>query len=136
MPLDPVQRAEQLGATPISDGDVFSPPSFSEDFVSEQFPYMNGKVSLRFPTFGDDVEIARLSAMDGHTLQAVVFASLAVCIDQAPAAWWRKVPNSDKPVLSLAKLHDTASLVNLFTRWQTWRANFRQEIQGVPTPTR
>ena len=132
MPLEPSERAIQLGAPPITDADVFSPPSYSENFTSEQFPYMNGKVVLRLPSFGDDVEIARLSALDGQTVWSSVAASLSVCLETAPPAWYRKLPNLDKPILAIGRLHDSAGLINLYTRWQTWRANFRQGVPSEP----
>lgn len=137
---DVASRASQLGGPgsvpEILDGDIFKLPKFSEEFTSEAFPQVNGRVSLRYPSFGDEVEVERLAVMRGGTVLARAQATFVVCLETAPPCWWRPNPNAANnpgapPIPAPDRLPCSSDLVALWTRWIAWRDSFRG---GAPLP--
>lgn len=127
-------RAAQLGGPgsvpEIRDGDIFKLPVFEADFVSDAWPEANGPVRLRYPSFGDEVEIERLAVMSGGTLLARAYATFHVCLEAAPAKWWRPGAAPDAPpVPALDRLPCAPDLVGLWSKWLAWRGSFRS---GAP----
>lgn len=115
------------GSVPeILDGDIFKLPVFEAHFVSEAWPEANGTVRLRYPSFGDEVEIERLAVMKGGTLLARALATFQVCLESAPAKWWRPSPDPTLPPLPAPdRLPCAPDLVDLWTKWISWRGSFR-----------
>ena len=138
MPDNPIyERARQLGgpsAVPeLSDGDVFSLPVFEEVFDGGHWEKASGKVRLRYPTFGDEVEIERLSVINGGTLLARAQASIMVCLEAAPASWWRpSLKEGSDPFPAPDRLPCSPEVVGLFTRWIAWRDSFRRKDDAPP----
>lgn len=131
-------RASQLGGPgsvpPILDGDIFKLPVFSFDFVSAAWPEANGPVRLRYPSFGDEVEIERLAVLSGGTMLARAQATFVVCLEAAPPNWWRPHPNvatnpGAPPVPATDRLPCSPELVDLWSRWISWRDSFRSGSQ-------
>ena len=98
-------RASQLGgpdvSRPVSDSDFFKIPHYVEDFVSPRFPDFSGVLTLRFPSFGDEVDIDRLTLILGGTQSARVMAALQICLESAPPIWRseeRRVGKVSSPV--------------------------------------
>lgn len=127
-------RARQLGGPSvpvITDGDLFKLPVYEEDFAAGAWESASGRVVLRFPTFGDEVEIERLAVIHGGTLLARAQAALSVCLKAAPESWWMPAPNGSDPALpALHRLPCSPELVALWTRWITWRDSFRPTTPG------
>jgi hypothetical protein len=140
MTTDPqsiITRAAQLGGPgsvpEIADGDIFKLPKWGMDFVSEAFPQVNGRIELRFPSFGDEVEIERLAVMRGGTALARAQASFMVCLESAPACWWRPSPSlapGAPPVPAIDRLPCSPELVGAWQNWLIWRDSFRS---GAPS---
>lgn len=127
-PIPVLERAAQIGGPlpALADGDIFHLPRYEESFVSERFPSLNGRVALRFPTFGDEVEIERLSDLWGGTVLSRSQAALVVCLVAAPATWFRPGSGADqKPAVAVDRIPDSAALVHLVGRWIAWRDDFR-----------
>ena len=120
---------------PVADKDLFQVPDYAEDFVSERFPAFNGRVSLRFPSFGDEVEIDRLAVMLGGTNTGRILAALQICLVSAPASWWR--PNEKERRIEPApeRINDSPALIGLYARWTLWRDTFRVGDPGTDLPT-
>jgi hypothetical protein len=132
-----IERASQLGGpVPVlEDGDVFHLPVLTTEFVSERFPSLNGTVRLRFPAFGDELEIDRLAAIMGGTLLSRVNASFRTCLIGAPLKWFRPSSTSDvTPVLALERIPDSPALVALFGKWLEWRDSFRESVPASTAP--
>jgi hypothetical protein len=121
-------------ARPLSDNDLFHIPHYSEEFVSERFPVFSGKVSLRYPNFGDEVDIDRAALMLGGSNTARILAALQTCLEQAPASWWRPNEKDRTIVPALDRITDSPALLELYTRWIRWRDSFRIEPTG-PDPS-
>jgi hypothetical protein len=134
-----VSRAALLGGPgsipDVRDGDIFKLPVFEADFISEAWPETNGHVVLRYPCFGDEVEIERLAVMRGGTLLARALATFNVCLESAPARWWRPNPDPTRPpVPAPDRLPCPPDLVDLWTRWLAWRDSFRSRAAGEGAP--
>src|SRR5574340_402517 len=128
-------RTSQLGGPgsvpEILDGDIFKLPTFKADFVSEAWPEVNGPISLRYPSFGDEVEIERLTVMKGGTVLARALATFQVCLESGPSRWWRPNPDPSKPPLPAAdRLPCAPDLVGLWSSYLVWRDSFRSGAQG------
>ena len=128
-------RASQLGGPgsvpEILDGDIFKLPVFRADFVSSSWPETNGPVALRYPAFGDEVEIERLAVMKGDTVLARALATFQVCLESAPARWWRPNPDPMKsPMPAPDRLPCAPDLVGLWSSYLVWRDSFRSGAQG------
>jgi hypothetical protein len=124
-----LNRASQLGGPdvvrPVADGDFFKIPHFTEDFVSARFPDFNGRITLRYPSFGDEVDIDRLTLILGGTQVGRIMAALQTCLEAAPPIWWR--PNEQLRTIEPAidRFPDSPALLGLYTRWIKWRDSFR-----------
>jgi hypothetical protein len=127
------ERASQMGGPlPFTPDEIFKVPAFEEDVVSERFPEMNGKVRLRFPNVGDEIEISRITLAMGGTMDARVFAGITTCIEAAPGYWYAPPPQGElRPRLAVHRLLDFPALVGLYTRWISWRDSFRRIQQGA-----
>ena len=131
-------RASQLGGPgsvlPVADSDLFKVPPYVEDFVSERFPAFSGRVTLRFPTFGDEVAIDRLAIVLGGANTSRIMAALQICLEGAPASWWR--PNEEKRMVEPAidRINDSPALIGLYSRWTLWRDTFRVQPAGPGLP--
>lgn len=130
-------RASQLGGPgsvpAIADGDIFKLPKWGMDFASEAFPQVNGRIELRFPTFGDEVEIERLAVMRGGTALARAQASFVVCLESAPACWWRPSQSPTPgaaPIPAPDRLPCSPELVAAWQNWLVWRDSFRSGAPG------
>jgi len=128
-------RALQLGGpgsvAPIVDGDLFSLPLFEEAFDGGYWQKASGPVVMRYPTFGDEVEVERQTIMRGGTVLARAQAAIAVCLKSAPASWYRPDPmGGSTPVLALDRLPCSVELIGLFQRWLLWRDSFRRKDEG------
>lgn len=86
---------------------------------------MNGSVTLKFPTVGDDMRMERIQVAMGNRALAEVYATLAICITKAPASWYSIPDGAKVPVLNLERLPDTDALADLFLRFNKWRESFR-----------
>ena len=128
------ERAVQMGMPPLSPGAVLLAPVYQEEFVSEQFPEMNGPVRIRFSNIEDEILIAGDVAVDGGTLEARVYHSIRRCCEAAPKSWYSPGENDPTPVINLRKHYDFAELVALYTRWIKWRATFRRDNNPPNTP--
>ena len=131
-----IERARQLGgpsAVPdIVDGDIFSLPVFEEVFDAGPWEKASGTVRLRFPTFGDEVEIERLSMLNGGTSLARAQAAIFVCLAAAPASWFRPNPSQEAPLPAPDRLPCSVELIALYGRWILWRDSFRRKDAGLP----
>ena len=127
------ERASQMGGPPLFvSGDIFKLPLFEHTVVSERFPMVGGLVRMRYPNVGDEVEISRLTAVWGNTLEARIFAALSVCVTGAPASWYAEPrPNELAPRLAVERLLDFPALVEVYTAFILWRDSFRG---GQPRP--
>lgn len=121
------------GSVPeVTDGDLFKLPVFEDDFSGGFWKQASGKVILRYPTFGDEVEIERLSVMRGGTILARAQATLLVCLQAAPSTWWRANPTpGGDPLPAVDRLPCSVEIVGLFQRWLSWRDSFRIEDAGT-----
>jgi hypothetical protein len=104
-------RASQLGGPgsvlPVADQDLFKVPFYSENFISERFPAFSGTVTLRFPTFGDEVVIDRLALIMGGSNTARIMAACRpvwrglLLLGGGPtrrsASWSRRLTGSTTP---------------------------------------
>jgi len=128
-------RARQLGGPGvpvIADGDLFRLPVFEEEFSGGFWEAASGHVVLRFPTFGDEVEIERIAVIHGGTLLARAQAAISVCLKAAPESWWMPGKDGDSPLPALHRLPCSPELVALWTRWMAWRDSFRPK---TPSPS-
>lgn len=137
-PAEVRDRALQLGGPgsvpEVTDGDLFKLPVYEEDFSGGYWVKASGKVILRYPTFGDEVEIERLSVMRGGTILARAQATLLVCLQAAPSSWWRANPApSGDPLPAVDRLPCSVEIVGLFQRWLNWRDSFRVPDAGTAT---
>jgi hypothetical protein len=109
----------------LTDAELFKIPNYEEDFVSDRFPAFSGHIVLRFPSFGDEVEIDRLTIILGDSQTARILAALQTCLEGAPPAWWR--PNEIKRICvpAVDRVSDAPALLGLYTRWIKWRDSFR-----------
>jgi hypothetical protein len=129
-----ISRASQLGgpgsSLPLSDGDLFKIPNFEEDFVSERFPHFSGHISLRYPSFGDEVDIEAYALVMGGTVYARICAALSTCLESAPPSWW--APNPEKRTVdpAIGRITDSPALIGLYNRWIKWRDTFRVQPAG------
>ena len=124
---DPVLR-QAAGLEPllakVADKDILKTPRFEKDFESIPFPDLNGKVVMRYANVGDTLAIEALSLNGGRFAEAI--ATLQVCIDKAPASWYRAPKEGGTPVLDLAQVPDAEALVDLYQGYSSWRATFRR----------
>lgn len=127
-------RASQLGGpVPFCPDDLLKLPTYREEVLSKRHPIMNGEVVLRFPCVGDEVEISRLTARLGGTLEARIMAAFLVCVDVAPRSWYGPPPAGElTPTLAIGRLPDFPALVALYTRWIAWRDSFRDGCPEAP----
>lgn len=123
-----LDRARHLvggGLPPIQTPDLFTLPTFEDVVVSPRFPAMCGPISLRWPTWGDELEIERISGGLGPVSRA--FAHFQVLTVRAPGAFYR-APSQGEPqnklVLALAGLPDLEALIAVYRRFVAWRDNF------------
>ena len=122
-----LDRASQIGGPLPVPGSVLKIPFYEENIVSERFPEMNGRVRLRYPNIGDQLNIAEESQAHGNTGLARIIGHLKVCLETAPASWYRQEEGQAKPIVALERLYDSDLLVDLFTRWAEWRSSFRRD---------
>jgi hypothetical protein len=127
-PASIIERASQFGGpVSIPSGDVFKIPAYEEDYSSVNFPEESGRVRLRFPSVGDEIEISRLTMLNGGTMDARIFAAIFVCCEAGPARWFSKPKEGEvTPQLALSALYDFPGLIALYTRWIKWRDSFRR----------
>lgn len=109
--------------------DLFEMPTFTFDVESKsKIPgaeKMNGKVVMKFPNTGDDLDIERrLRALGGGNM-ANMFATLYVCIVKAPPSWYELKEGAKVPSLSLSRLPDDAVLADLYLAFTEWQRSFR-----------
>lgn len=124
---DPILR-EAAGLDPIlkavTDSDMLKAPAFTTAFNSPAFPALNGDITIRYATVGDTLKIEALSMGGGGFAEAI--ATLQICIDKAPASWYRPSTEGGKPpVLDLARIPDAEALVALYREFSIWRETFR-----------
>jgi hypothetical protein len=109
--------------------EIFAQPHF--DFVvksTSKIPKaqaMNGTVVLRYPNFGDDLRIERMHKLLGGGNLNLMFATLAVCIESAPASWYELQPGAREPNLNLERLKDREALADLYIAFSDWQRSFR-----------
>lgn len=138
---DALSRATSLVGLPaIPDDAAFKPPTFSHDFTSEMFPDFDGPIVLRYPTFGDEVEIERRSLLRGSGFMGRCLAYVEVCLKTAPAPWWRPAPGSDKdasllPLPAPDRILDSVALMGMVTKFLKWRDSFRNGVSPETGPT-
>jgi hypothetical protein len=129
-----ITRASQLGgpgsSQPVSDGDLFKIPNYEEDFVSDRFPHFNGHISLRYPSFGDEVDIEAYAMVMGGTAYARIHSALSTCLESAPPSWW--AANQAKRTVdpAIGRITDSPALIGLYNRWIKWRDTFRVGSAG------
>jgi hypothetical protein len=121
-------RVEKIDA-PIPVGAVFFTPIYEEEFVSEQFPEMNGLVKLEFPSVKKVCEISRIATLRGDTKEDRIIAGLEMCCVAAPNSWYSMPPGAQKPVLDLGKHFDFFALFQLYERWCSWQNSFRRKAE-------
>lgn len=125
---DPILR-EAAGLEPklakVSDRDILQGPVFEATFDSPAFPAYNGAVRMRYATVGDTLAIEALSLNGGRFAESI--ATLQVCIDSAPASWYRApAKEGGTPVLDLSRILDAEALVDLYRAYSDWRSAFRR----------
>lgn len=86
---------------------------------------MNGEVTLKMPSVGDEMRIERVTAALGDRQLAEVIATLGVCIVKAPVAWYSIPKGATTPALHLERLPDLEALADLYLRFNQWRRSFR-----------
>jgi hypothetical protein len=125
---DPILR-EAAGLEPkltkLADKDMLKPPVYEATFDSPAFPHLNGTVKVRYANVGDTLAIEALSLSGGRFAESI--ATLQVCIEAAPASWYREPEEGGKPVLDLSKILDVESLVDLYREYSSWRSTFRRK---------
>ncbi len=131
-----IESARQIGgpsAVPeIQDGDIFSLPLYKEEFLGGAWEKASGPVALRFPTFGDEVEIERLCLVNGGTTLARAQAAIYTCLASAPASWFRPNPTGGDPLPAPDRLPCSPELIGLYGRWILWRDSFRRKAEEAP----
>jgi hypothetical protein len=109
--------------------DIFAQPIFSFEVKStSKLPgaqAMNGLVTMRYPNFGDDLKIERMHKILGGGNLNLMFATLAVCIERAPATWYELVDGAREPGLNLDRLKDREALADLYIAFSDWQRSFR-----------
>lgn len=128
-----LNRASQLGGPgplPVFDEDLFKVPNFKTEMASDRFPEFNGGVTMRFPNFGDEIEIDRLTLLLGGTMVARISATFHVCLEAAPASWWRANEKSGQIEVAIDRIKDSAALVKVYQNFITWRDTFRVPMPG------
>lgn len=127
---DPILR-EAAGLDPgisaaLTAGEaLLSLPTFRYDFVSKNWPVLSGPIEVRYPTLADLVRIEAIAGSGGYT--AELFATLAVLIQKAPGAWYRKDPERADPVLDAGRIPDSSALSQLYLAYNAWREDFRKD---------
>lgn len=106
----------------LTAAEMIRPKVFEHQFKSP-WPEYEGQVVMHYPTLGEMLRIERM-AMGGETY-AELAATLAVCIDKAPAAWYRLPEGQTKPVLNLDAFQDSEGLLVLWRAYLDWRRLFR-----------
>lgn len=109
--------------------DLFEMPTFTFEVESKSKIHgaekMNGKVVMKFPNMGDDLDIERrLRALGGGSM-ANMYATLHTCIIKAPATWYELKAGSKTPTLNLSRLPDDAVLADLYLAFTDWQRSFR-----------
>jgi hypothetical protein len=112
------------GVAKVGDKDLVKAPRFESDFASPAFPHLDGRVTMRYANVGDTLAIEALSLNGGRFAEAI--ATLQVCIEIAPASWYRASVGGGVPVLDLSKIQDAEALVDLYQAYSGWRATFRR----------
>jgi hypothetical protein len=124
---DPILR-EAAGLDPrlakVGDKDILKAPRFESEFDSPGFPALSGKVTVRYANVGDTLAIEALSMGGGRFAEAI--ATLQVCVDSAPASWYRASKEGGIPSLDLSTILDAESLVDLYQAYSAWRSAFRR----------
>jgi hypothetical protein len=118
----------------LADGDIFKLPTWGFDFISEAWPQVNGRIELRYPSFGDEVAIERLAVMSGGTVLARAQAAFMVCLHSAPPCWWRPNPSQApdaQPLPAPDRLPCSPELVGAWQNWLAWRDSFRSGAPGA-----
>lgn len=130
---DSLTRASSLAGVdaPMPDA-AFKPPTFSQAFKSEMFPDFDGVVELRFPTFGDEVEVERRTLARGAGYMARQLSYLEVCLVKAPASWWRPGLDGQPPLPAPDRLPDSAAVMRFVTAFLKWRDSFRSGVPAEP----
>ena len=130
-----LNRASALGgpgsSRPLTDAELFHVPPFEDAFVSERFPQFSGNIGLRYPTFGDEVDIEAYANVLGGTAYARILAALSVCLEWGPPSWFRA--NEEKRTVepALGRINDSPALIALYARWIKWRDTFRVSAPGA-----
>jgi hypothetical protein len=121
--------APEIGASFGGQDDIFDQPLFRFEVKStSKLPgaqAMNGTVVMRYPNFGDDLKIERMQRILGGGNLNLMFATMAVCIEQAPAAWYELVEGNKEPSLNIERLKDREALADLYIAFSDWQRSFR-----------
>lgn len=117
--LDPAAPAA------FAKADLLRPPVFETVFRCPMVPELEGLVAIRYPRFGDLLEIERITGLRGGGAVAEWYATLSVCLEQAPDAWFRVVKDQRLPVLALDTFPDGDGLQLMLREFLAWRRSVR-----------
>lgn len=113
-------------------GTIFEAVKFSTEFKSPQWPVLDGPIVIRYPSFGDLLKIEAITGIGGSAKEA--FATLFVCIEKAPPAWWFLPDGSKVPIVNLEAIPDSDGLLGLWYEFLKWRRSFRGGGSGKEPP--
>lgn len=146
-PLDPIscdellqaaQGLDPMAAKALRASDLLQPKRFEYDFVSYGWPELNGRVVIRYPNLENALQIERLSLRGGPF--AELFATMLVCMEKAPATWYR-IPEhgvsgkAPEPELATDTFQDSEGLLLMWGAFLDWRASFRRPASAPGGPT-
>lgn len=106
----------------LTAGEMIQPKTFEGTFKSKGWPEFNGPVVVRYPNMADMLRIESMSLGGGQ--YAECFATFLVCVEKAPAAWYRMPEGAKEPVLNMGKL-PPEDLLDLWGDFLKWRRSFR-----------
>ncbi len=104
--------------------EILKPPTFTFAFESP-FPDLAGPVEVRYPTFGDLLEIERLALAAGGGAIAEWGATLRICLQKAPHGWYRLAAKGGQPEVALDTFPDGDGLQACYRNFLAWRRSFR-----------
>ena len=106
--------------------ELLKAPTFKVNFETPFGADFSGPVEVRLPSFGDLLAIERITLANGGGATAEWFATLKVCLERAPKAWYRAPKGgSVVPELALDTFPDGDGLHALFREFLAWRRSFR-----------
>lgn len=127
--LQAAQGLDPMAAKALRASDLLQPKRFEYDFVSPAWPELNGRVVIRYPSLKDALSIEQLSLRRGPF--AELFATMLVCMEKAPATWYR-IPDqgtagkAPEPELATGTFQDSEGLLLMWAAFMDWRASFRR----------